>query len=100
MTIPDHHMDIGYRIKCDKEYDKLLYEASPTGGWNRILMKTNWFAKFSSYGGARGVFDSAQSAKDSARTNGISKGTYEIWKFHIGDQTSAVPFFPPEKVHP
>jgi len=41
------------------------------------------------------------SVKNAAKSNGIKKGTYEIWKFHIGVlPDSEIPWFPPTKVYP
>jgi hypothetical protein len=67
----------------------------------RIFLKDRqeWFGRIHSYGGACGMHKTEQWAKNLAKSKGIRKGTYELWKFHIGLPTSKVPWFPPEKVY-
>jgi hypothetical protein len=89
--------DIGYRIwvltgQTTREWDPVIRISTPTD-------QPHWFVQHSSYGGLRGVFDDIDGAKNSARSNGIKKGTYEIWKFHMGRPDSSIPWFPPEKVY-
>lgn len=70
--------DVGYRLK--------------------LLDSQTWFGSHRSQIGIYGVAPSVYTARKSARANGIKKGTYEIWKIHIGDINSKTPYFPPEKV--
>ena len=90
--------DIGYRLWVTR--DRGVY-----GQWNpatrnrEISDQPHWFVHYGSYGGLRGVWDDVNGVKQSARSNGIKKGTYEIWKFHMGRPDSLVPWFPPEKVY-
>ena len=89
-------LDIGYRLWMkDAEYRE--WDSVTRLYTSRYV--SYWFEHYSSYGGVRGVWDDIESVKRSARANGIKKGTYEIWKFHIGLPTSSVPWFPPEKVY-
>lgn len=82
------HLDVGYRIKVLEE--RKGYRS-----------KLGWWGYYRSYGGERGVWRDVDSAKRAARSNGIKKGTYEIWKFHIGLlPDSEIPWFPPTKVYP
>lgn len=88
--------DIGYRILClypGKIYDQKTSQYVPD-----VANPMHWFGKWSSYGGYLGVYDTVDDAKNSARANGVKKGTYEVWRFHIGLPTSDIPRFPPEKV--
>lgn len=79
MTNYDFNDDIGYRVKN-------LDSASP------------WFGSYTSQLGMCGMAECIHDARLSASANGMKKGTYEIWKMHIGDINSRTPYFPPEKV--
>ena len=81
------HLDVGYRIKILK----------PRAGHHD---EVGWWGYYNSYGGERGVWIDVGSAKRAARSNGIKKGTYEVWRFHIGLPDSEVSWFPPTKVYP
>jgi hypothetical protein len=72
------HLDVGYRVRLPLE----------------------WCGHYRSYGGERGVWMDVRSAKAYAKSKGIKKGTYEVWRFHIGLPDSEVPWFPPTKVYP
>ena len=80
------HLDIGYRL--------MVIIPKP------LHVKTGWHGHYGSYGGERGVWMDVRSAKAYAKSKGIKKGTYEVWKFHIGLSDSEVPWFPPTKVYP
>ena len=81
------HLDVGYRIKT----------LEPRQGYRSEI---GWFGRAQSYGGDRGVWRSLSEARNSARSNGIKKGTYEVWRFHIGLPDSELQWFPPTKVYP
>lgn len=89
-------LDIGFRLLMLDPKDK-YWDVSTR---SYITDSTpRWLSNSRSYGGERGVFSDIENAKNSARAHAVKKGTYEIWKFHMGLPTSEVPWFPPEKVY-
>ena len=80
------HLDVGYRLMV----------VVPV----QYYAKRGWYGRAQSYGGRMGFWPDVRGVKESAKSNGIKKGTYEIWKFHIGLPNSEVQWFPPTKVYP
>ena len=80
------HLDVGYRL--------MVIIPKP------LYVRTGWFGRGQSYGGFMGFWPDVGRVMESAKSNGIRRGTYEVWKFHIGLPDSEVPWFPPTKVYP
>lgn len=82
--------DVGYRIRV----------LTPPSSFAVAANYPKWAVGYGTHMGELGMRSSLEQARKSAASNGIRIGTYEVWKFHVGNDFAKTPYFMPEKVWP